>query len=443
MHSTGQAQRLGKGGRFETGSPIKGDCTMTQDQKQMTNELAVISNQAQAKDLILATDQHAEVGGQGALVPVQEPTKLEPVKPKQLTDEQAAEIENRAQEFVDKIKEDPSDWKLGDFIFNLGKEVLDQTKVKVSLYDRKMGDVLKQVSEGDSPVGKDILGIKLQLDLINPAVVGNTKVPFKESAWRFFSKTVNRVPKGDELLRIIAERRETVQSTIDGIRLRLFEEKDLVMNDAVELGVICDQLKEIQPNLQEEIYLGQLIWERLVAYLDTITDPLVKEAVTNLTSDLAMGVVDLQTVDNMNLQTRFGGEMMIRNSRLVTRLVDRTDTILTGAVANALGVRAAATAQMQTLGHLQDVQKAISQTMTDTAKQVGQAAIKGAEMSQKMTVDIDSLGQAIAEYESAFEVYQTICSETIKVGSQASNALSTMNEKFRTRADALTSARQG
>ncbi len=411
-------------------------------QEQMTKELAVISKQAQAGDLILATEQHAEVGGQGALVPVQEPSELIPVKPKQLTDEQDAELENRAKEFVNKIKEDPSDWKLGDFIFSLGKEVLDQTKVKVSLYDRKMSDVLKQVSEGESPVGKDILGIKLQLDLINPAVVGNTKVPFKETAWRFFSKTVHRIPKGDELLRLIAERRETVQSTIDGIRLRLFEEKDLVIKDAVELGVICDQLKEIQPRLQLEIYLGQIIWKKLVVYMDEISDQLVKEAVTNLTSDLAMGVVDLQTVDNMNLQTRFGGEMMIRNSRLVTRLVDRTDTILTGAVANALGVRAAASTQMQTLGHLQDVQKAISQTMLDTAKEVGQAAIKGAEMSQKMTVDIDSLEQAINEYESAFEVYQTICAETIKVGAQSSNALSTMNEKFRSRADALTSARQ-
>ncbi len=143
-----------------------------------------------------------------------------------------------------------------------------------------------------------------------------------------FTRTVNRLPRGDEILKIIAERRETVNSTIDGIRNHLRNEADQVAMDAAELATICDALKGIQPGLQEQIYLGQLIWQKLSAHIDAVTDPRQKEALTTLTSDLAMAVIDLQTIDNSNLQTRFGGEMMVRNSHLVKRLVQRTDMIL-------------------------------------------------------------------------------------------------------------------
>ncbi len=147
-----------------------------------------------------------------------------------------------------------------------------------------------------------------------------------------FTRTVNRLPRGDEILKIIAERRETVNSTIDGIRNHLRNEADQVAMDAAELATICDALKGIQPGLQEQIYLGQLIWQKLSAHIDAVTDPRQKEALTTLTSDLAMAVIDLQTIDNSNLQTRFGGEMMVRNSHLVKRLVQRTDMILSTAV---------------------------------------------------------------------------------------------------------------
>jgi len=155
-----------------------------------------------------------------------------------------------------------------------------------------------------------------------------------------------------------------------------------------------------------------------------------------------MAVVDLQTIDNSNLQTRFGGEMMVRNSHLVQRLVQRTDMILATAVKNALAVRVAAEQQMDTLKHLDMVQQAAAETMTDTAKVIGDAAVKGAKMSQSMTVNIEALEEACNTYEQAFEAYAAISKETISIASQSSNALGVMNERFRARTDALTSRRQ-
>jgi len=405
----------------------------------MTKDLQRVADQAKAPIL----DEITEASGQGALTPVQTPDNLEPIQPKHLVVEDIQDIENKANEFVEKVKAEPSDWQLGNFVFGLGQEIMDQTQAQVTLYDRKMGNVLKNVATDDSsPVGKNILAIKTELDKVNPTMVARTEMPFPKKMLGLFTKTVNRFPKGDEILRVIAERRETVNSTIDGIRDHLRNEADQVAFDASELATICDSLKEIQPKLQEEIYLGQIIWKKLMEHLKTIEDPRAKEALTTLTSDLAMAVVDLQTIDNSNLQTRFGGEMMVRNSHLVRRLVQRTDMILSTAVKNALAVRVAAEQQMETMQHLDMVQKAAAETMKDTANVIGNAAIKGAKMSQSMTVNIEALEEACQTYEQAFETYALISQETINIATQSSNALGTMNDRFRARTDALTARRE-
>ncbi len=384
-----------------------------------------------------------QVSGQGALTPVQTPSDLVPVKPAHLTDEDVNAVEAEANQFLEKIKADPSDWQLGNFVFNLGQEIMAETQAQVTLYDRKMGNVLKNVATDESSaVGKNILAIKTELDKVNPAMVARTEMPFPKKVLGLFTKTVNRLPKGDEILKVIAERRETVNSTIDGIRDHLRNDADQVAFDAAELSTICDSLKEIQPKLQEKIFLGQVIWKKLTGHLETETDPRAKEALTTLTSDLSMAVIDLQTIDNSNLQTRFGGEMMVRNSHLVKRLVQRTDMILSTAVKNALAVRVAAEQQMETLNHLDMVQQAAADTMKDTAEVIGNAAIKGAKMSQSMTVNIDALEEACQTYEKAFETYAQISKETISIASQSSNALGEMNERFRSRTDALTAGRR-
>ncbi len=407
------------------------------DQK-ITKDLQNTANQAKAPVLAEIT----EASGQGALTEVQPVENLVPIKPGHLDETNLKKVESEADEFIEKIKADPSNWELGSYVFNLGQEIMQETQGQVTLYDRKMGNVLKNVStEDSSSVGKNILAIKLELDKVNPTVVSNTNFPFPKKVMGLFSKTVSRLPKGDEILRIIAEKRETVNSTIDGIRDHLRVEADKVIFDASELATICDSLKEIQPKLQEDIYKGQLIWKKLSDHLATITDPREKEAITTLLSDLAMAVVDLQTIDNSNLQTRFGGEMMVRNSHLVQRLVQRTDMILATAVKNALAVRVAAEQQMETMQHLEMVQNAAAETMKDTAKVIGAAAIKGAKMSQGMTVNIAALEEACQTYETAFDAYTEICKETINVATQSSNALGTMNDRFRSRTDALTSRR--
>ena len=112
----------------------------------LSQELANVASQAKAP--VLA--EVSETGGQGALTPVQTPDQLVPVEPKHLAVEDIQAIEAEANDFVEKVKAEPSDWQLGNFVFSLGKEIMEQTQSQVSLYDRKMGSVLKNVASDDS-----------------------------------------------------------------------------------------------------------------------------------------------------------------------------------------------------------------------------------------------------------------------------------------------------
>ena len=68
-----------------------------------TKDLAVLVQQSQAPDLAVI----AEAGGQGALVPVQAPDALVPVRPKHLDDARDREIVRDAEAFVEKVRIGP------------------------------------------------------------------------------------------------------------------------------------------------------------------------------------------------------------------------------------------------------------------------------------------------------------------------------------------------
>ncbi|MBT8338869.1 MAG: tellurite resistance protein, partial [Desulfatitalea sp.] len=238
-------------------------------------------SQSRATELTEVT----EYDGAGVLCPVQAHGEIVPVKPAGLSAEQENEIHGQAAEFIEMIRSDPNNWRIQGLIFNLGQEVVDGANVHVGLYEEKMGAVLKDVTGDSSPVTGDILATKAQLDLINPSVLSQQTIT--EKVGRIFKKTVKRLPKGDEILRTIAERRETVKSTVNGLKRQMNTHTDAIIKHSAELGVICDNLKELQPGLHAEIYKGQVIWKGLQDFYLAMDDGIEKENVSNLLADLA------------------------------------------------------------------------------------------------------------------------------------------------------------
>lgn len=401
--------------------------------QQAINEINMTLESSKAPETLAV----AEWDGGGALTPVQSQESITPVKPKHVNTAKDDELGKKAYEFLEVVRADPTDYRLGNMVFQLGSKAMDMTNVQVDLYNEKMGTVLAEVTQ-ESPVIKDILALKTHIDLINPTILAKTKITTK-AKW-FFMKAVERLPKGDEVLRMIAERRETVNSTVNGLRDTLRQHGDQVVKDAVELGVICDNLKDAQFPLQEDVYLGQLQWKMLSEHMATMEEGLGKENVAYLLADLAAATVSLQEVDNLNLQSRYGGALVIRNSNNVRRVIRSTNTLV-GSVAAALAVRAAAARQAQVQDVAKMIQDSVHETMVDTSKKVGDAVVKSAEMNQQMMANIEMLKKSCDNFEFAAQRLTEVCGETVKIATLASNALNGMNEKLRSRADAADSMR--
>ena len=397
-----------------------GDITQTVEASQAPQTLAV-----------------AEWEGGKALTPVQDQAGIVPVRPEHIDNVKDEELGKKAYEFIELVRSDPTDYRLGNIIFQLGSTAMDMTNIQVDLYNSKMGTVLTEVTQ-ESPVFKDILALKTHIDSINPTILEKTKLTVRAKS--FFRKAVERLPKGEEVLRMIAERRETVNSTVNGLRDTLRQHGDQIVKDAVELGVICDNLKAAQFPLQEDIYIGQLQWKLLSEHMATMTDGMSKENVGYLLADLAAATVSLQEVDNLNLQSRYGGALVIRNSNNVRRVIRSTNTLV-GSVAAALAVRAAAARQVQVQNVAKMIQDSVHETMVDTSEKVGEAVVKSAEMNQQMMVNIEMLKKSCDNFDFAAQRLTEVCTETVKIATLASNAMNDMNEKLRTRADAADSMR--
>ena len=383
----------------------------------------------------------AEFEGQGALTAVQPPEHIVPVRPAHLDDARDQDIGRDASQFAEAVVKDPSNFELGDRIFDLGAGARNLIDTQVSLFDTAIGTVLKDINaDGDATFQGTMMQLKMQIDQINPAMVAKEEC-ITEKVGRIFKKTIKRLPKGEEILTVIYERRETTRSTITGLQNHLRKHGEAVNLHAAELITICNTLKDCQPPLHEDIYWGQLAWKAIMERLEAVTDTLARENITMLTADLATAVVDNQQLDNMNLQTRYGGGLTVRNARHVGRVIRTTSTML-GGVAGALAVRAAAAQQLQTMRVADMMQDAIGQTMVDTAEQVGQAVVASAQQAARMDKNIAYLQEACNKYEFAAQALTQVCANTIKVAGLSTNKLNEMNAVLRSRADAA-SAFQG
>ena len=399
----------------------------------------------QQTDTLSQTAVHFPQEGiaENALMPLsaQDSSVLQPVRPECVEDGRDEELRRQADALVAAILANPMDVSITSQLYALGGDAMSSNTQHVTLMDAKIGDVLKEVQIG-SPVAVTITQIKTQLDLVNPAVVSNTEAPFQEKFLNFFKRTVTRLPKAQEVLLVINERRDTVATTVDALKRHLWEEKDKALSNAIELGQVADRLFETRTKLQEAIYQGQLVWAGLNKALSAETDPVRQQALRSLVSDLSLQVLDFQMVDTMNGQSRMGAESLINSARKAQQLVRRITDVLLPAVAINLVVKAAAAQQAALVGAARDISAAATQTLLDTARQTRQAVTETARMQTEMLVNMEGLEGACAEYVKLSEEMSKIMTEAEGKARTTSAQLSRLSEVMNRHADPLTRARQ-
>ncbi|MES2006706.1 MAG: toxic anion resistance protein [Patescibacteria group bacterium] len=372
-----------------------------------------------------------------ALVPleVQAPDAIVPFRPTFVSDARDQELRATADEIVGLIKAEPTSVSVTSKLYELGSEAMNANTENISLYDTKIGDVLGEIAEG-SPVQKSLVEIKTQLDLINPSVLGSKKVGGIVGG--LFAK----LPGAEQILVMINEQKDSVTDTIEGIKRTLWEERDKAVFNAIELSKIADKLADTQEQLQEAAYVGQLVWGKLGAIRDGEQDPVRKQALENLVTDLAVLVVDIQTVDTLNVQSRLASEALVSNCRKIQQAVTRTTTVLLPAVKINLAVRAGAAQQLKLARSLGQINDAAGQTIADTAMQTRKAVTEVAKFQSEGMINTDKLQQACDEYIAMSDEVAEISRQTEEKARTASAELQQLRNVMSAHADPLTAARR-
>jgi uncharacterized protein YaaN involved in tellurite resistance len=372
---------------------------------------------------------------------IQTPETIQPIRPDSIDDAKDNQLRQESDRLCAAILQNPNDIEITTEVYALGKPAMDANTNHVALMDSKIGPVMANINV-ENPVAKGLVEIKSQLDLINPHVVAKTEGEFEGKIFGFIKKMVSRLPKSDEIMGIINERRDTVASTVDALKKHLWTERDKALHNATELGMISNNLFNTQEELQIATYQGQLVWQKLSIARTNESDPLRSQALTYLTNDLSTLVIDLQTVDQLNIQSRLGAENLINNCRQIQKLVGRVTNILLPSVQNALAVKAAAAQQAQLVGSAAQIMDAAGTTIRQTAEQVRQTTVKTAQMNSENMVKISDLEAACQEYEATQTELLEIFDKAEQNAHGISNTMSDLNSRMRKHADPQTLARQ-
>jgi uncharacterized protein YaaN involved in tellurite resistance len=363
-------------------------------------------------------------------------------RPDFIQDAEDAETRREAQELAKSVLQNPTDVSVTLEVYRIGADLMRANTEQVALMETKIGAVLQEIKEGN-PTTKTLTEIKTNLDLINPSIVAKTEATMpRKILGGLITWTAKYLPKGDQVLRIINERRDTIATTIGGLQRHLWAGRDQALSNAVQLGKIADKLYETQQDLLHAVYSGQLLWAALNEGRPQETDPARSQALQTLVNDLAVQVVDLQTVDTVNTQSRMAAEVLIGNCQKIVQGVNRVTNVLLPAVSTNLAVKAAARQQLDLVKAVQEVSRAAEQTIIDTAKDTRTAVTSMQKMMSEGMINPAALETACLEFVAMAEEIAQIQRETEGKARATSQALTKIADTMRRNADPLTKTRQ-
>jgi uncharacterized protein YaaN involved in tellurite resistance len=363
-------------------------------------------------------------------------------RPDFMDDAEDAKIRQEAQELAKTVLQNPSDVSVTLEVYRIGADLMKANTEHVALMETKIGAVLQEIKEGN-PTTKTLTEIKTNLDLVNPSIVAQTETTMpRKILGGLITWTAKYLPKGDQVLRIINERRDSVSTTIGGLQRHLWAGRDQALNNAVQLGKIADKLYDTQQDLLRSVYSGQLLWRSLNEGRAVETDPVRSQALQTIVNDLAVQIVDLQTVDTVNTQSRMAAEVLIGNCQKIVQGVNRVTNVLLPAVSTNLAVKAAARQQLDLVKAVQEVSKAAEQTIMDTAKDTRTAVVSMQKMMSEGMINPAALESACQEFVTMAAEIEQIQRETEGKARETSRALTKIADTMRRNADPLTKTRQ-
>jgi len=278
--------------------------------------------------------------------------------------------------------------------------------------------------------------LKRHLDTVNPSIVRNEEIDFKEKFMGIFNRTVSRVPKGSELLDIIYERKETVGSVVNGLKERLFEQKDMLQKNMVDLVGIYKGLQAGNVLLQRDIYFGQLLHVAAKEFCDTLeAGSMERINMEQFLADLTSIVLGLMTQEAANLQFFAGTQDLSRGTRGQVSNITRYSRLMQDTVLANLGMRVAAKALEASVETTNMMKDTIGNTMVDTAKTIARTGEAIVKSRADATINLDKLEEGFNILNEHYENMAKGNQQIIEFGTKTSARMQAMTETIRNRVE--------
>ncbi len=355
---------------------------------------------------------------------------LAPAKPKWMDADKEQEANMIADKFMEKVKTNPNDIMLSQEINSLGDDGSRAMMPQVELYDKKIATLMKDNQEG-SLKNATLLEFKKATDFINPAVLKQQPVTTKVAF--LFKKT--GLPGSEKVLSMIYDRRETVKSTLTGIKKTLWEISEGLKSDLIQLDAVYKGLLSGQQLIERDIYIGQRIHNQLTAYVATLPEGISKQNVEEVLATVTTVINSLQTEENVNLQFFAGSQMVAKLTIQQLDNIKRMSNLLERSILASLGLAVVAAELSASVKVTEGLKEAIGNTLVDTATSLNKTGDQITKARSEAIVNIDKLEEACNQLDDLFKKQANANKEIINNGAATSQRLTKLSQKLRERVE--------
>lgn len=360
---------------------------------------------------------------------------VNPVRPDNLTDEQARALNEQAEKTVKSLVESKGSEVLSveDQITNVGIQDQKAVSSSIALLQEKMGNVFysdNKVAVTDT-ITKDIANLQGTLAKINP------KDLQKESWYRvikmvpFFGNWIVQILKAS------SNKRLTLQQFVDHLEESLKSGELILRQDNAQLKVMYQEIENKQGLIATDAYLAEVLMEKLSEAIGEVTDEKKKGSLQKVLFRVATRAQDLRAMENVHEQFFVGIEMTRDNNDMLVATVQRMLTMGMQVVYVAFAIHAALMRQKNVLEAERGTRDFLGNMIVSNASMINNHVKEIGDLYREPVIAMDKLQTAISQLEQAIDATNKLKAEGIDRARENIFKIKVMTEEIRIKAGSL------
>ena len=338
-------------------------------------------------------------------------------KPKSLDNSKNKILQLEADTFCQEVVESDGGPSMSMGLNKLGKRAMKVANETRVLMQTKVTDLLSDM-EGKSPVSNELVKLRTTMDELNPHSLSNNT----------FFKILPAFAK-KFMLKNYIEKFQTNQQNIEAIFDGLRDGKDQLLEKIIELNEQYQSLKKSDKLVEEDIYLGEMIWEKLEAH-DPKDDISEKQKLDTAKNKVARRIRDLQVARQAIAQFFVSIGQTVQNNQLLSESIDSALFVGPMVLINALNIQAALAHQKKVANALDSFQTGLGNMMEQNAAAIEEQTTNVADLYNNPVVGLESLEKSFDKLTKAISTANETMRTSTTKAREASSNLDVLTQKF-------------